>query len=234
VIEELNCKSVRGALWDYSDCTLDPTDSLLVDMHIRECRECELHRAEVRSMRLGLKGLPEVGVSQMLSTRLRVMASRERSRLLLRRDLSARFRELKATLRLMFDNLLRPIAVPAAGGLMASFLCFGAIVDNLHVHAPWENDPWSNDIPVGLFTKVVMSDASPFFVDGRDIIVQLTVDSNGTVTDFEVPQSNPVSDEELREIGNLVLFSSFTPATAFGQRVTGKILVSISHINVRG
>jgi hypothetical protein len=234
VIEELNCKSVRGALWDYSDGSLDATDSLLVDMHIGECRECELHRAEVRSMRHGLKGLPEVGVTQMLSTRLKVMASRERSRLVLRRDLSARFRELKATLRLMFDNLLRPIAVPAAGGLMASFLCFGAIVDNLHVHAPWENDAWSNDIPVGLFTQVVMNDVSPFSVDGRDVIVQLTVDSNGAVTDFEVPQSNSVSAEELREIGNLVLFSSFTPATAFGQRVTGKILVSISHMNVRG
>ncbi len=38
----------------------------------------------------------------------------------------------------------------------------------------------------------------------------------------------------MREIGNLVLYSSFTPATAFGQPVTGKILVNILHINIRG
>jgi hypothetical protein len=37
----------------------------------------------------------------------------------------------------------------------------------------------------------------------------------------------------MREIGNLVLYSTFIPATAFGQRVSGKILVGINHINVR-
>jgi hypothetical protein len=53
------------------------------------------------------------------------------------------------------------------------------------------------------------------------------------VTDFEVPQGTS-SPDELREIGNLVLYSSFSPATAFGQRVAGKILVNIHHINIRG
>jgi hypothetical protein len=229
VIEELNCKSVRGALWDFAAGTLDGTDNLLVSMHLRDCRECMLHKAEVRSLRTGLKSLPELGLSPMLQTRLKVVASRERSRQMLRRDLAARFNEFKSTAKLIFDNLLKPIAVPAVGGLLASFLCFGVIVDTLHVHAPWEND-----IPAGLFTQVAIDDFSPFSVNGKDVIVQLTVDRNGTVSDFEVPQSNQVSDDELKEIGNLVLYSSFTPATAFGQRVTGKILVSIHHINIRG
>jgi hypothetical protein len=65
------------------------------------------------------------------------------------------------------------------------------------------------------------------------VIVQLTIDKNGVVSDFEVPQGSD-SPEEMREIGNLVLYSSFVPATAFGQRVTGKILVNIHHINIRG
>jgi len=229
VIEELNCKSVRGALWDYAAGTLDGTDRLLVDSHMHECRDCELRRAEVRSMRLGLKGLPEVGVSPMLRTRLKIVASRERSRTILRRDLTARFNEMKSWAKLMYDNLLKPIMVPAAGGMLASFLCFGVIVDSLHVHAPWEND-----IPVGLFTQVTIDDFSPFSVNGNDVIVQLTVDRNGVVSDFEVPQSGSLSPDELSEIGNLVLYSTFTPATAFGQKVTGKILVSINHINIRG
>jgi hypothetical protein len=231
VIEEVNCKSVREALWDYTAGTLNATDSLLVDMHIAECRACELHRAEVRSVRLGLKGLPEVSVSMMLNTRLRVIASRERSRQVLRRDLAARFRDLKETAKLIFDNMLRPVAVPAAGGLLASFLCFGVIVDTLHVHV---HSPWENDIPFGLYTQVAIDDFSPFSVNGKDVIVELTVDRNGVVSDFEVPQSNSVTPDELSEIGNLVLYSTFKPATQFGENVSGKILVSIHHINIRG
>jgi hypothetical protein len=85
-----------------------------------------------------------------------------------------------------------------------------------------------------LFTQVAIDDFTPFSVYGNDVVVELTVDGNGRVSDFEVPQSNSVSPAELSEIGNLVFYSTFTPATAFGQRVTGKILVSIHHINIRG
>jgi hypothetical protein len=232
-MEDLSCKSVRGTLWDYAAATIEETDRLIVETHLSECRECALHRAEVRSLRTGLKSLPEKGVSPLLRTRLKVIASRERSRQALRRDLAARMTELRSRAKLIFDNLLKPIAVPAAGGMLASFLCFGAIVDTLHVHPEWQPG-WQNDIPVGLFTQVTIDDVSPFSVNGQDVVVQLTIDRTGTVSDFEVPQGTVSSPDELREIGNLVLFSSFTPATQFGQKVTGKILVNISHIHIRG
>lgn len=227
-MDELNCKSVRSSLWDYMAGALDENLHLAIRAHLEDCRECDLHRAEVRSVRSGLKHLPQVGVSPILATRLRVIASRERSRSLLRRDLAARFEELRSRVKLTFDNMLRPLALPAAGGLLASFLCFGAIVDTLHVHPEW-----SDDIPVGLFTQVTVDDLSPFSVGGKDVLVQLTIDQNGMVSDFEVPQGTATPDE-IQEIGNLVLYSSFNPATAFGQRVTGKILVNIHHINIRG
>jgi hypothetical protein len=226
--EELNCKSVRSALWDYMTDALDGPEGVMISAHLGECRECGLHHAEVRSLRTGLRSLPKLNVSPLLRTRLRVVASRERSRQALRRNLAARISDLRSRAKLVFDNLLRPIAVPAAGGMLASFLCFGAIVDTLQYHPEW-----SNDIPVGLYTQVAIDDVSPFSVDGKDVMVQLTIDKDGVVTDFEVPQGTS-SPDELREIGNLVLYSSFSPATAFGQRVTGKILVNIHHITIRG
>jgi hypothetical protein len=225
---EVSCQSVRSTLWDYAAGTLDQSDSVMVAEHLRECRECDLHRAEVRSLRTGLKHLPEMSVSPLLRTRLRVIASRERSRQALRRNLAARVADLRSRAKLVFDNLLRPIAVPAAGGILASFLCFGVIVDTLHYYPEWQND-----IPIGLYTQVAIDDASPFSVNGKDVMVQLTIDKNGVVSDFEVPQGAD-SPDQLREIGNLVLYSSFTPATHDGQPVTGKILVNIHHINIRG
>src|ERR1700692_1650422 len=88
-MEETNCKSVRSALWDHAGGTLEKDDRVAVGTHLRECRECELHRAEVRSLRTGLKHLPEKTVSPLLTMKLRVIASRERSRQALRRDLAA-------------------------------------------------------------------------------------------------------------------------------------------------
>jgi putative zinc finger protein len=228
--DALSCKSVRSVLWDFAAGTLDESDRLMVAAHLAACRECDLHRAEVRSVRAGLKSLPEKTVSPLLRTRLRVIASRERARQVLRRNLAARIADLRSRAKLVFDNLLRPVAVPAVGGMMASFLCFGAIVETLHVRPVWDND-----IPFGVYTQVMIDDVSPFPLDGHDVMVQLTVDKDGKVSDFEVPQG-AASPEQLRDIGNLVLFGSFVPATAFGQPVTGKILVTISHvsINIRG
>jgi hypothetical protein len=226
-MEELNCNSVRPVLWDFVAGSLNQKESQNIEAHLNDCRECYLHRLEVRSVRTGIKSLPPVAVPSLLTTRLRVTASRERSRFLLRRNLATRLQDIGSTLKLMFDNLLRPLAVPAAGGILASFCCFGMIVDTLHVRVDWRND-----IPVGLFTEVTMDDISPFGCVGKDIIVQLTIDSSGKVTDF-----SPVgvtSPEQMQEIGNLVLYSTFTPATSFGQKVSGKILVDIHHIDVRG
>jgi len=231
MMDNFSCSSIRGSLWDYAAGTLDETSHTMVTAHLKDCRECSLHRAEVRSLRTGLKHLPELSVSPLLRTRLRVVASRERSRYLLRLTLSARWKELRSRLKLMFDNLLKPIAIPAIGGLLASSLCFCAIVDTLQFHPEWVA---ADDIPVGYYTQVAIDDVSPFTnCVGEDLLVQLTIDRNGQVIGFEVPQGK-ASPAEMEEIGNLVLYSSFTPAMAFGDRVTGKILVHIQHMNVRG
>lgn len=228
-MKEVNCGSVRASLWDYTAGTLDESSREMVAEHLRECRECDLHRAEVRSVSIGLKSLPQLQTSELLRTRLRVIASRERSRRILRQNLASRMAELRSRMKLVFDNLLRPIAIPAAGGLLASFICFGAIVDTLQFHPDWDDD-----IPVGVYTQVAIDDVSPFTVNsGQDVLVELTIDRNGNVIGFEVPQGT-TSPDELKEIGNLVLYSSFTPAMAFGDRVSSKMLVHIQHVNVRG
>lgn len=205
----------------------DGSEGEAVKAHVRNCRDCKLRLMEVVSLRTGLKSLPQKAISPLLSTRVRVIASREHSRQILRRNLSQRMHEFGSRVKLAFDNLLRPLAVPAAGGILASFFCFSIIVDTLHVHPDWRND-----IPVGLFTDVTMAESSPFSFAGKDIIVQLTVDETGHVSNYTAPEGT--SREDMTEIANLALYSTFTPAISFGQRVSSKILVCIHHIDVRG
>ena len=223
--EEMTCRSVRSSLWEPEASSREA-----VANHLNSCRECAAHGADVRSLRSGLRHLPVKHVSPVLNTRLRILASRERARMLARRDFSTWMRQLARGARVRFDNLLKPFAVPAAGGILASFLCFGVIVDTLHVVPDWEND-----MPVGLFTEVTIAEPSPFtHANGPDVMVQLTVDSKGNVTDYELPQEHHASADEMQEIGNLVLFTSFTPAKRFGQPVSSKRLFLIRHISIKG
>jgi len=225
---ELSCQFVRRALWDHAGGRLGAAESSRISKHLLRCRECDRRRVEVSSLASGLKHLPVRRPPSIVLMRLRVAASRDRARRLVRLDMAARWNEFRQRARLTFDNLLKPLAVPAAGGLLASFLCFGIIVDNLHI------DPsFNDDMPLGLYHAVTIDELSPFCFQGRDVLVQLTIDSDGNVTDFTIPQEKP-SPDEMREIGNLVLYSSFTPARAFGQPVSSKVWLLIQHSTIRG
>jgi len=226
-MDELTCKSARASLWDYSAGILEERKRRAVASHLGDCRECGRLGGEVASLRTGLRHLPVIRPPALVRTRLQILASRERSRALARQDPAAWLKERASRARLFFDNLLRPFAVPAAGGLLASFLCFGILVNNLHVQADWDND-----MPLGLYTEVAITEMSPFCTH-RDVMVQLTVDASGNVTDYFVPQGT-TTPEELREIGNLILYSTFTPATRFGQRLSSKRMVLIAHMDVKG
>ncbi len=228
----VDCKTARRSMWDLAAGTLPEEDCDQVQHHLADCHDCQLHQMEAKSLRTGLRNLPVRQVPNLLNTRLRVLASRERQRAELRRDWKGKFRELGWRVALMFDNMLKPFAVPAAGGLLASFLCFGIIVDTLHVNPTVENIV--NDVPVALYTEVMIDELTPFSFHGHDVMLQLTVDTHGKVTDFEVMQAEGASVDEVRDIGNLVMFSTFTPATRFGQRVSSKLLFSIRHISVKG
>ncbi len=227
---ELSCKAVRSGLWDYArELSAHGSVDSEVSAHLDVCRDCGRALADVSSVRAGVRNLPVRMPPPLVMTKLQVVASRERSRRMLRLDPAAWLRDKWATARMSFNHLLRPFAVPAAGGLLASCLCFSMIAQTLQLR-PYMVD---NDMPIGLFTEMTINDVSPFSFSTKDVTVQVSVDANGNVTDFEMPQGSNPTPDELNGIGSLVLYSTFTPATRFGQRVSSKRLFSIHHIDVR-
>jgi hypothetical protein len=232
-MEERNCKSIRdNLLWDYAAQRLTPAESDAVDAHLSVCRECETSFIDFSSMSRGFRHLPHASMPPLVGTSLQVLASRERSRRLLRLDPAAWLRDKLISIKVSIDNLLRPFAVPATGGILASCLCFSLIAHTLQLRPYMIGE---DDMPVALYTQVMIDDLSPFSFSKsqKDVTVQLTVDANGKVTDFATPQGNNPTPDDLRQIGSLVLYSTFTPATRFGQRVSSKVLFAISHVSVR-
>jgi hypothetical protein len=157
-----------------------------------------------------------------LTLKLRVIASHERARRVNRFGWLTR-------LRMEINDLFKPLAVPVAGGLLSSVLLFTALVDTLNVQLAMTQ----RDIPLGVYTQVSVGDLSPFGGNGEDLMVEVTIDSSGRISDFSIPNGR-LSQEQLRQVGNLILYSTFTPATAYGRPVSGKILVALHHINVKG
>jgi anti-sigma factor RsiW len=155
-MEERNCKSIRdNLLWDYAAQRLKPEESDAVDAHLNVCRECETSFVDVSSMSRGFKHLPAAAVPSLVGTSLQVLASRERSRRLLRLNPAAWMRDKLARVSMSFDNFLRPFAVPATGGILASCLCFSLIAHTLQLRPYMIGE---DDMPVALYTQVMIDD----------------------------------------------------------------------------
>ncbi len=108
------------------------------------------------------------------------------------------------------------------GRFFASLLAFAILVPNFTVHAST-----TKDVPVGLYTQVSILNPSPFAFNGQDVMVELTIDEKGTVSDYSIPVGK-LSNDELRDVRNFLLFTSFKAATAFGQPVASKMLLNIA------
>jgi len=174
-----------------------------------------------------LRSLPRRLPPPELASSLRVIASRECLRALGREIVFA------DRLRLCFDNLMRPLALPFAGGIFSTIILFGmCLVPVYSVHASS-----TADVPTGLHTDATLFATPPIAAAPGDVIVDVTIDPDGRMIDYKIVSGNVSRNEALiRSIEGTLLLTRFTPATAFGQPVEGRMRLSLrtSHIDVRG
>lgn len=226
-MEDLSCKSVRPCLWDYSAKVIAEGERAAIDAHLEDCHDCDRYLTDISSMRTGFRHLPVQAVPPMLHTKLQVLASRDRSRRLLRLNPAAWLHDKLDRVLLSFDRFLRPYAVPATGGLLASCFCFSLIAHTLELR------PYliGEDIPIGLYTELTIENVSPFSFSGKDVTMEVTVDANGSVTNYAPMPGNNPTREEMEEIGGWLLYSTFSPAMRSGKPVASKRLFAVRHMN---
>lgn len=216
----MDCQTTENGLSEYLDDELPLGDRREVALHLAECRDCQTHFEQMHSVRRDLQRLRPAPVPAAVTMRLRIEASRHRS--------ETPRPSAWNLFWMRVNQFLRPLMVPACGGLLSSVLLFTIFADTLD----WQLN-LTNDIPLGIYTAVSVEERSPFQFTGSDLLLQLTVSEKGSVTDFEVPNGS-LSQDDLKKIGNWLLFTSFHPATRYGQPTSGKVLVSFHRINVKG
>jgi hypothetical protein len=174
---------------------------------------------------------PPVGLTAVL----RVAASRERQRRNFTR--AERFQLWRQRVQLHADNLMRPIAVPAAGGLFSAFALFIMWVVPAY---PLRTVNASMDVPTMLTTEAGILGTIPVGVSsGSEAVVDVMVDEQGRMVDYRVVSGAAMLSKTMRRrLENTLLFTAFVPATTFGIPQTVSIVrVSVglnSRVEVKG
>jgi hypothetical protein len=226
----MSCQTVRKTISALVDGRLPTDERDSVSQHLAGCRECAAHSDELWHLRKFLRQLPAAEAPERLTTQLQVIASRERAYRLATINFSAAVRYWTGKARLIFDNMMKPLALPFAGGLASALCLFSMLVPTLGFR-----HNFANDVPTVLYTEACVEEMAPFTFARDEGAIELTIDEKGRIVDYAVPAGIP-RREVMSNIGNMMLFTSFTPATWFGHPTAGKLRVSFrrSHIVVKG
>jgi len=198
--------------------------------HVEKCGACQREYRSLSSLRTALRAMRRPDMPDALAERLRVLASHERERLLLRASLAARLGRWRERLQLSFDNVMRPLALPVAGGLLSALSTLVIFASMMQTQAfPYNaggdvrppmiaTDPDGQVVDwVGRAPQLVPVTGD---VSSDMIAVRLRIDPEGRVADYMVAQG-----QATQEMKNFFLLSRFTPATSFGQPTWGYKMV---------
>ena len=184
-------------------------------------------------MRVALRSLPRMVPPSELTLRLRIMASKEH---LADRQTSSRLQLWCNKLSLALDNLMKPIALPAAGGLCAALLLFMSLVPAFKTHRiSLEDVPLWDLVPS---TEPTLRSVAPIGFSYGDAQVDLRIDEHGRLINYSIVSGQPGRETDVlnRSIKNNLLFTTFKPATSNGVPISSTIRLSFqsSRIDVKG
>jgi len=194
--------------------------------HIETCRKCGAYAESLAHLRVELRRLSDVAVPSELGARLRVMASHERERWLTRVSMSARAAYWASRARLTFDNLMRPLALPFAGGSLAALITFSLLVPNLSFPHNFGDQSWfkppvpQSDYVPGVIHGALVVRADTVVPEGANA-VELTIDEQGKVRNYSLVSGSLTPD--LQSI--IILPPLFHPATVLDLPIPAKVRV---------
>jgi hypothetical protein len=212
------CVEIRRDFSDYLDGLSSREQLRSIRFHLGFCRSCREELERLQAIQGELRALPRRQVPPELALRMRVRVSQR-----LHRNLLKGF-------GLWFENALRPLLIPASGGVLTAMIFFGLIMGSSFV--PAVTLP---DVPLQLVTPPRLRVLAPInFNTGDQPVVLLTqIDAAGRVMSYRV-LSGHLTPEISRDLDRLIYFSLFDPATTFGKPTDGQVVLSLRRITVRG
>jgi hypothetical protein len=216
----------KSMLSAYLDGAVTGKQMQALDRHLRECSACEIEYESLRRTQLVLARLGSARVPEDLSLKLRLAISHEASR---------RRTSQIGNLILHVQNALRAFMVPATTGLVATVLVFGVLIGLLTSPPPVHAN--ASDVPLMFSTDPELQPSSFGFSMGvtseDSLVIQAYVDANGRVQDYRIIAGSQ-SPRDIHELRNMLILTTFRPATWMGMPRPGTAILSFSKISVKG
>jgi anti-sigma factor (TIGR02949 family) len=231
----MECWNVRQKVSAYLDNAVSEHERMEMRQHMSDCRDCARETERYLRVRQALRTLSKAAVPSDLTMRLRVVASKVRAESVRGESGWSRWRD---RFQLTIKNLMRPLALPLAGGLCSAVVLFSALVPTFTSTYAMDKTPSLFDVPTMLATEPMVKYTAPVAFGETEAVVDLTIDDQGRITNYAIVSTAPGQKAEhvRRNIENKLLFIGFWPATTFGKPIAGTIRVSFgsSHVEVRG
>ena len=193
--------------------------------HLRDCGDCterllSMQRTQSLVSSLGRKAAPAD-----LALKLRVSLSQE---------LANARRSRWEMMLVRWENAFNAVMVPATAGVVTTLVIFGLLISFLY---PAQVQA-SNDVPTMLYTPAELQ-STPFELsmgtaNSDALVVEAYVGSDGRVQDYRILSSAEEAAAILPQLKNVLIFTTFHPATAFGQPTPSRVILSFSKVQVKG
>jgi hypothetical protein len=212
------CLEIRHHFSDYMDDLCAPEARKSIRYHLSFCEVCREQLGQWQMVREQLRALPRRQVPTELALRMRVRVSQRVHENLLSR------------LWVHIENALKPLLIPATGGVLSALICFCLFMGSRV--APASDDP---DVTVQWATPASVQRLAPmdFSTDDNTVVLLTQINAEGRAKGYRV-LSGQGSPELMQRLDRMVYFSIFRPATMFGRPTDGQVVLSLRRITVRG
>jgi anti-sigma factor RsiW len=223
------CRSVRAQFSAYLDGDVTGVAMQSIASHLENCRKCAEEFGIWRKMQQSLANLGPARPPVDLGLRIRVALSQEHARTP---------KNALATWRVRWENSVAPFLIQASAGLASAVVLLGTMAFLIGAFAAPEPAA-ARDEPLGMASSPrflyssVEGDAGPVAQRGNPVTVEVFVDAQGRVYDYDIV-SGPSDEGTRADLESLLLTSVFQPAKTYGQPVKGVAVLTFSGVSVQG
>jgi len=224
----MNCDRARSLFSCYLDGAVPGRQMQALSQHLGECAGCRTEYAAWQRTQRLVSSLGRKPAPPELALQLRVAISQAAAQRVERR--------LQGLL-VRLENLADAFMLPATAGVVSAIIFFGVLIGFMAM--PMQLSASRDDVPTLFYTPPRLQ-ALPSnlglqsAVTSEPVVVETLVDANGRVQDYRI-LSGPADTRGLElQLNNIMIFTTFQPATAFGVPTSGRAVLSFAKINVRG
>ena len=222
----MNCSVAQRLLSSYLDGCVSRRQLADMNEHVNACQECGARFASMQRMQSLVGSLGRKVAPSDLALKLRVALSQE---------MANAQRSRWEMMRVRWENAFNAIMVPATAGLVTTLIIFGVLIGFLYAPAQVRA---SNDVPTVLYTPAQLR-STPFeltmgVTSAESLVVEAYVGPDGRVQDYRILSAPEEAEAILPQLKNMLIFTTFQPATAFGQPTSGRVILTFSKVQVKG